>query len=237
MSNYIIRHHCIKVPLDYQHADGKKISVYGKEILFDGQEHAEILVFLQGGPGYESERDYKNQGWLQYALKYYRVFLIDSRGTGNSTVIDAIEQQKNKRFNQYLIHFRADNIVRDCEEFRKRVFKCKSWYLLGQSYGGFTAICYLSQFPKAIKGVMIAGGLPPPPHYTPEQVYQKLLGHTENVNKLFYQQYASPQLKDKIVRICNILNEAPYPMPDGGFFYCSPIFKSWLFIRWKKWLL
>ena len=218
MSGYIIRHHSIKVPLDYQHPNGKKISVYGKEILLDNLKNNEVLVFLQGGPGYESERDYKNQGWLQYALQYYRVFLVDSRGTGNSTAIDVMEQKKNKQFLQYLTYFRADSIVCDCEEFRKRIFKGKAWYLLGQSYGGFTAISYLSHYPRALKGVMIAGGLPPPPYYAAKQIYQKLLNHTEMINKLFYQNYATPKLKDDIIRICNILHKAPYPMPDGGFF-------------------
>ena len=216
MSNYHIRHHYINVPLDYQNPKGKEITVYGKEIFLPGQKNADILVFLQGGPGYESERDYENRAWLHYALRHYRVFLIDSRGTGNSSPIDVIVQQKNKRIAQTLTHFRADNIVRDCEVFRQRVFKGKAWYLLGQSYGGFTAINYLSYYPKALKGVMIAGGMPPLPHYTPKQIYQKLIHNTIAINKSFYQQYASNALKHTILQICKILHQTPYPMPDGG---------------------
>lgn len=50
---------------------------------------------------------------------------------------------------EYLRHFRADNIVRDCEAVRRLLTAdhpedLKKWTVLGQSYGGFCIGTYLS---------------------------------------------------------------------------------------------
>lgn len=78
---------------------------------------------------------------------------MDQRGTGLSSTItagtlarkgDAIKQA------EYLKHFRADNIVRDCEAIRKCLTKDypedqRKWSVIGQSFGGFCAVTYLSK--------------------------------------------------------------------------------------------
>jgi len=51
---------------------------------------------------------------------------------------------------EYLRHFRADNIVRDCEALRKFLTadypdEQKKWSVIGQSFGGFCAVTYLSK--------------------------------------------------------------------------------------------
>lgn len=82
-----------------------------------------------------------------------KVLFLDQRGTGLSSTVtagtlarqgDAIKQA------QYLKHFRADNIVRDCEAIRKRLTEDypedqRKWSIIGQSFGGFCAATYLSQ--------------------------------------------------------------------------------------------
>lgn len=79
--------------------------------------------------------------------------LLDQRGTGLSTPVSAEslhalgddQDQLN-----YLVHFRADNIVRDCETIRKNLTAGRSsdldskLTLLGQSFGGFCITTYLS---------------------------------------------------------------------------------------------
>lgn len=77
---------------------------------------------------------------------------MDQRGTGLSSTItaatlalqgDAIKQA------EYLKQFRADNIVRDFEAIRHLLTKDhpsdqRKWSVLGQSFGGFCGLTYLS---------------------------------------------------------------------------------------------
>jgi len=64
--------------------------------------------------------------------------------------------------------------VKDCEEIRKILVGAdKTWTLLGQSFGGFCAITYLSFFPEGLKEVFLTGGLAPLVD-SPEEVYEKL---------------------------------------------------------------
>ena len=61
----------------------------------------------------------------------------------------------------YLKFFRADAIVRDAEAIRHElVGDGEPWTILGQSYGGFCALTYLSMAPHALAGAIITGGLP-----------------------------------------------------------------------------
>lgn len=69
-----------------------------------------------------------------------------------STTITAATLQRRgdaEKQAEYLRHFRADNIVRDCEAVRKLLTAdypedLQKWSALGQSYGGFCATTYLS---------------------------------------------------------------------------------------------
>jgi pimeloyl-ACP methyl ester carboxylesterase len=52
--------------------------------------------------------------------------------------------------------------VRDAELVRRDLLgEDARWSLLGQSYGGFVALTYLSLAPRALETVLVAGGLPP----------------------------------------------------------------------------
>ncbi|MBK2124101.1 alpha/beta fold hydrolase [Fangia hongkongensis] len=215
MPDIISVDHTITVPLNYQSKNTATISVYAKELYRKDINTNDVLLYLQGGPGFESVRDYKNMPWIQYALQHYRVVLFDARGTGKSTPIDSIQNRSTHDFAEYLTHFRADNIIHDCESLRREKFNNKPWFVLGQSYGGFSALSYLSYYPEALKGVMIAGGLPPLSHYDTLDIYKKLLANTIKVNKAFYQ-HASIKTKHNIKRIGEILTKAPYKLPDGG---------------------
>ncbi|MGO8659094.1 proline iminopeptidase, partial [Rhizobium ruizarguesonis] len=59
----------------------------------------------------------------------------------------------------YLSLFRADSIVADCEHLRKVVFGGGRWQTLGQSYGGFLTLTYLSKAPEGLSACYVTGGL------------------------------------------------------------------------------
>ena len=107
------------------------------------------LVFLQGGPGFEATRPTSPPtGWMKRALQDYRVLLLDQRGTGpidpGRPVIPATRREAQA---EYLTHFRADAIVRDAELIRSEL-GVDRWSVLGQSFGGFTSMTYLSIAPR-----------------------------------------------------------------------------------------
>ena len=113
-------------------------------------------MYLQGGPGFESPRPTGNPrgpAWLDRALEDFRVLLLDQRGTGRSTPVTGDERA------EYLTHFRADNIVRDCELIRAAL-DSPPWSVLGQSYGGITTLTYLSFAPEGLREAFITGGVP-----------------------------------------------------------------------------
>jgi hypothetical protein len=114
------------------------------------------LCFFQGGPGFESPVPSETQQWLTAASKYFRVILLDQRGTGKSTQIRAstlsavgdVDAQA-----AYLRHFRADSIVADAELLRQELLADaadKRWCVLGQSFGGFCCLRYLSYAPQGL---------------------------------------------------------------------------------------
>lgn len=88
--------------------------------------------------------------------KGYQVLLLDQRGTGLSSQISAealdVLFKTDEEKAEYLSHFRADSIVRDCETIRKQLTAGRSAAndgesritLLGQSFGGFCITTYLS---------------------------------------------------------------------------------------------
>ncbi|KAJ4394447.1 hypothetical protein N0V93_003665 [Gnomoniopsis smithogilvyi] len=69
----------------------------------------------------------------------------------------------------YITHFCQINIVRDLEAIRQCLSSERvaaggfpiQWTILGQSYGGYISLTYLSMFPEGLKEVFITGGLPP----------------------------------------------------------------------------
>jgi len=137
-----------RVPLDHSRPDGDKITVFTREVAApDGRERP-YLVFLQGGPGFEAARPTSPpSGWQKRALQDYRVLLLDQRGTGRSTPVGPVIPGATPQDQAtYLTRFRADAIVRDAEHIRKEL-GVERWTLLGQSFGGFTAMTYLSIAP------------------------------------------------------------------------------------------
>lgn len=157
--------HTIDVPLDWSRPEGATISIYAREVR--GTENADQelpwLLFLQGGPGGKSPRPVNRSGWLDAALAQYRVLLLDQRGTGRSTPITSrmAATMSASQLAAYLEHHRAPSIVRDAEALRATVGGAAPWSTLGQSYGGFCTLSYLSIAPEGLSKCLITGGIPP----------------------------------------------------------------------------
>jgi len=153
------------VPLDHARPGGEQIQVFAREVVAAGKTAADLpwLVYLQGGPGFGSPRPAGRESWLNRALNDYRVLLLDQRGTGRSCPVNRRTLARLGRPQEqadYLARFRADAIVADAELIRKRLTGGRPWSILGQSFGGFCAVSYLSHAPEGLREAAITGGLP-----------------------------------------------------------------------------
>jgi pimeloyl-ACP methyl ester carboxylesterase len=163
----VLTDHTFRLPLDYGRPDGEQIEVFAREVVAAGQAgnpgDLPWLLYLQGGPGMRSPRPVGRDAWLDRALQDYRVLLLDQRGTGRSTPADRLSLARldgPRAQAGYLAHFRADNIVRDAELIRRQLAGGAPWSVLGQSFGGFCTVTYLSLAPEGIREAFITGGLP-----------------------------------------------------------------------------
>jgi len=154
----------IDAPLDAANPSAGSIEVFARVVTAEGGETKPYLVFLQGGPGHEAGRPTPNNPpWLKRALEDYQVVLLDQRGTGRSTPVSSPSLSPLAGLDDaaqaaYLTHLRADEIVNDCELLRESL-GATTWTTLGQSFGGFTTLNYLSRFPESLAGALITGGL------------------------------------------------------------------------------
>lgn len=166
----------LTVPLDAAEPSGRTIDVFARVVTGEGGENKPYLVFLQGGPGNEAPRPSlqpSSPPWLERALEEYQVVMLDQRGTGRSTPVGTRWERETgcavvggelaglsgEDQAEYLTHLRADEIVNDCEAVREAL-GAEKWTVLGQSFGGFTSLHYLSAHPESLAGAIITGGLP-----------------------------------------------------------------------------
>jgi pimeloyl-ACP methyl ester carboxylesterase len=163
----VLTDHTFRVPLDYGQPDGEQIEVFAREIVATDQAGRAgglpWLLFLQGGPGNRSPRPVGRDVWLDRALREFRVLLLDQRGTGRSTPANRLSLARLGTAQAqagYLALFRADNIIRDAERIRRELTGGAPWSVLGQSFGGFCTLTYLSLAPEGIREAFITGGLP-----------------------------------------------------------------------------
>lgn len=172
----VLTDHELVVPVDHARPEGPTLTVFAREAVSPRRLDEDLpwLLYLQGGPGGRSPRPVNRSGWLGRALAHHRVLLLDQRGTGRSTpatrqTLAGLGDPSGQA--DYLSHFRADAIVRDAEAFRVELTGGAPWTVLGQSFGGFCALTYLSLAPAGLRQVLITGGLPPLSG-GPDEVYQ-----------------------------------------------------------------
>ena len=214
----VLTDHEFEVPLDHERPDGERISVFAREVVAPRREHDTLpwLVFFQGGPGFGSPRPLGSTGWIQRALEEYRVLLLDQRGTARSSPVSHTTLSRlgsAQRQADYLSHFRADAIVRDAEHIRHElVGQDEPWAVLGQSYGGFCVLAYLSSHPHGVSRALITGGLPSL-HRPAEDVYRATYARLRSRNERYYQRY--PGDVAHVRRIVEHLVEHDVRLPNG----------------------
>ena len=214
----VLTDHVFAVPLDHSLPDGEQIEVFAREVVAADRQDADLpwLLFLQGGPGHGAQRPVGRESWLDRALDDYRVLLLDQRGTGRSS---PASRQTLARLGSakaqagYLTHFRADSIVLDAELIRRDLTGGAPWSVLGQSFGGFCTVSYLSFAPHGITEAFITGGLPGLTA-TADDVYRRTYPAVAAKNAAHYERY--PEDLEQARLIARYLASREVWLPDGA---------------------
>ena len=216
----VLTDHVFLVPLDHSKPDREQIEVFGREVVAAGKadQAGDLpwLVFLQGGPGFAAQRPVGRETWLDRALDGYRVLLLDQRGTGRSSRVTArsLAHLGSARAQaDYLALFRADSIVLDAELIRRELTGGEPWSVLGQSFGGFCTVTYLSFAPAGMREAMITGGLPGLDART-DDVYRITYRAVAAKNAAHYQRYPGDVAAAR--QIAEYLAEHEVRLPDGA---------------------
>jgi pimeloyl-ACP methyl ester carboxylesterase len=206
--------HVFEVPLDHARPQGPTIEVFAREVADPDGTDRPLLVYFQGGPGYEAVRPSgrpRSPGWLGHALGEYRVLLLDQRGTGRSTPVGQLAGMTAAEQAEYLTHFRADSIVRDAE-FVRRALEVERWSLLGQSFGGFCALAYLSLAPEGLREALFTGGLPPL-RRSIDEIYVRTYARVLERNRRYYEQF--PEDRERVRRLRTTIEDGGIVLPGG----------------------
>jgi pimeloyl-ACP methyl ester carboxylesterase len=214
----VLTDHVVAVPLDHARPDGEQIEVFAREVVAADRTDADLpwLLFLQGGPGFGAQRPEGRDSWLDRALNDYRVLLLDQRGTGRST--PATRQTmaglgSARAQADYLTHFRADSIVLDAELIRRELTGDTPWSVLGQSFGGFCTVTYLSFAPDGVREAFITGGLPGL-SVTADDVYRRTYRTVAGKNAAHYERY--PGDVGQAAMVAQYLAGHDVRLPDGA---------------------
>ncbi|KAG6919040.1 hypothetical protein DXG01_009750 [Tephrocybe rancida] len=214
------------LPLDYSDPDGKTIRVFARNMvpLEKARALEEEAELPYCGPGFEVDME-------RVASIAAATLWLDQRGTGLSTPFsaDLVSDKTDEEVFQYLTHFRADNIgkpwlslaaiVRDCEAIRNILLgpdldeEHRKWTILGQSFGGFCALTYLSFYPEGLKEVFITAGLPPLVD-SPDAVYHALEKRVLARNAVYYEKY--PGDIKRVRDILAYIDANRVTLPNGG---------------------
>ncbi|KFI87181.1 MULTISPECIES: alpha/beta fold hydrolase [Bifidobacterium] len=216
--------HSIDVPLDWagktpgESFDGETIKLFYRVVTTPEHVHDDLplLIFLQGGPGGAGPRlnSPASDGWIEEATKHFRVILPDQRGTGRSSRVDTHAMARiaaayegdaagtARAQADFLKKFLADSIVRDFEHLRLTEFDGRKWVTMGQSYGGFLTLTYLSLFPAGVIASFTTGGIPHVPADATE-VYEHTFPRMARKTAQFYERY--PQDRERVETLADKL--------------------------------
>ena len=215
----VLTDHSFLVPLDHARPGGDQIEVFAREVVAADKAgragSLPWLVFLQGGPGFPAQRPVGREAWLDRALDDYRVLLLDQRGTGRSSRITARSLaglEPGRAQADYLALFRADSIVLDAEMIRRELCGDEPWSVLGQSFGGFCTVTYLSFAPHGMREALITGGLPGLDAH-PDDVYRLTYRKVAAKNAAHYERY--PDDLDSAREVARYLAAHDVRLPGG----------------------
>jgi pimeloyl-ACP methyl ester carboxylesterase len=206
----------VAVPLRWGSDDGATIEVFVRELVHPDRRDADLplLLFLQGGPGGKSPRPTRG-GWIERALREFRVVLLDQRGTGRSSRVTgrriaAFDDPRAAA--EHLLAFRADSIVADAEHVRTTLYGGRPWTTLGQSYGGFVTLTYLSFAPQGLQRCLVTGGLAGL-RSDAREVYRRTYPRVAAKTARFYERY--PDDVALVAEVADRLAAEPVLLPDG----------------------
>ena len=213
----VLTDHVLDLPLDHARSDGETIEVFAREVAAPDGLDRPLLVFLQGGPGQEAPRPTGRPGspaWLARALRDFRVLMLDQRGTGLSTPYgapgtDPVADPKADA--ERLTHFRADAIVQDAESFREHL-GVEKWSVLGQSFGGFCSLHYLSVAADSLREVFFTGGLPPVGRPV-DEIYATTFDRMRELNHRYLRQF--PEDAGRLRRLLELCDAGEVCGLDG----------------------
>jgi pimeloyl-ACP methyl ester carboxylesterase len=206
--------HEFSVPLDHADLDGERVTIFAREVAdLDGLDRP-LLLYLQGGPGYEAPRPARNPsgpGWLDRALQDFRVLMLDQRGTGRSSPLGTSSELEPAALAARLTHFRADAIVRDAEWIRDAM-DVDRWSVLGQSFGGMCVVSYLSLAPEGLREAFVTGGLAPLGARI-DDVYRATFARTIDGSRRYFERY--PADRDRVLALHERLEASDLRLPSG----------------------
>ena len=156
--------------------------------------------------------------------KGYQLLYLDQRGTGLSTPVTPSTlglRGNNDTQAKYLKLYRADSIVRDCEAIRQALTadypsEKRKWSTIGQSFGGFVTVSYLSFHPEGLRECFIFGGLQPLVKQ-PDEVYRRLYKRVIARNRAYYAKYPEDVERVKsIVKYLQRFGDGTIKLPSEG---------------------
>jgi pimeloyl-ACP methyl ester carboxylesterase len=210
------------VPLDHDDPDGPRIGLFSREVSDPDGAEKPLLLYLQGGPGYEAPRPSRSAAdppWLERALADFRVLMLDQRGTGGSSPIGTGLEGSPQQQAGYLAHFRADAIVADAEAIRRELGTDR-WSVLGQSFGGFCALRYLSAAPEGLREVLFTGGLPPL-QASVDDVYRATYARMRERTRRFYERYSAD--RERVRALIDLARREAPRLPGGDLLHADRV--------------
>lgn len=209
----VLNDHRLDLPVDHDRPAGETIEVFAREVAAPDGTDRPFLLYLQGGPGHEAPRPTGRPSapsWLPRALRDFRVVMLDQRGTGLSTPYGGSGAGGADEV-EYLTHLRADSIVRDAEAFREHL-GAGTWSVLGQSFGGFCALHYLSAFPDSLREVFFTGGLPAVGRPV-DEIYAATFAQVRRLNVGYHRRY--PDDGERLRAVLELCEEGEVRLPGG----------------------
>ena len=149
---------------------------------------------------------------------------LDNCGEGYEEEATKVKAALTKA-TDYMALFRADNIVKDAESIKEALLlpfdleegekaPPRPWgAALGQSFGGFCMMSYLSLIPAPPTICLLTGGIAPMLTNV-DEVYSSLRERVKDRNMMYYDRY--PGDIDVVKRIVSHLDENPAKLPSGG---------------------